>query len=140
MTWEFKHFHMKVIQYTLLINMIYESWWKKKIHFSLWRYSQIQFLHHPTCLKVYTCFLWKNEWSILINSFCAWGYKGHSLFDWGWIQHCGQCCCLHVIFNLLTECTHLFLVIRVCTALLQFRVSIKFRNMSSFSPVIFQKI
>lgn len=73
-------------------------------------------------------------------AFYAWSYKGHSLFDWGRVQHCGQCCCLHAIFNLFTECTPPSLVIRVCTALLQFRVSIKFRNMSSFPAQIFQKI
>lgn len=60
-------------------------------------------------------------------AFYAWSCKGR-------LQHCGQCCCLHGIFNLFTECTHPFLVIRVCTALLQFRVSIKFRDMSSFPP------
>lgn len=52
--------------------------------------------------------------------------------NWGWVEHCGQCCSLRVIFNLFTDCTHPFLGIKVYAALLQFKATIKFRNTSSF--------
>lgn len=108
---------------------------KKKNPFSLWHYLQIQIWHHSTCLKRHTYFLWKKRrGDSYIHAVLAAlvVIKDIACLNWGWGEHCGQCCCLHVIFNLVTQCTHPFLRIKVCAALLQFKATIKFRNMSSF--------
>lgn len=139
MTWKFKHFHIKVIQYVLLTNTTWVMVKKKKNPFFCDIIHTSNFYIIQPASKCIHSFSEKMGGWFLDSCwfFCAWSYKGHSLFDWGQ-QRPGWCCCLHVIFNLFAEYNHPFPVIRVCTALLpplspMFSGSIKFRNMSSFS-------